>query len=121
MAHDSVVILSARRTPIGAMLGAFASVPGHALGAHAMRGAIESSGLDPARLGEVVMGCVLPAGQGQAPARQAAIAAGVPKTRPDDDGQQDVRLRHARRHVRRGPHCRGQRRLRAGRRARIDD
>jgi acetyl-CoA C-acetyltransferase len=82
MAKDSVVILSARRTPIGAMLGAFASVPGHALGAEAMRGALESAGLDPARLGEVVMGCVLPAGQGQAPARQAAIAAGVPKSVP---------------------------------------
>jgi acetyl-CoA C-acetyltransferase len=82
MAHDSVVILSARRTPIGAMLGAFASVPGHALGAQAMRGALESAGLDPARLGEVIMGCVLPAGQGQAPARQAAIAAGVPKSVP---------------------------------------
>src|SRR5688572_21143862 len=82
MAHDSVVILSARRTPIGAMLGAFASVPGHALGAQAMRGALESAGLDPARLGEVVMGCVLPAGQGQAPARQAAIAAGVPQSVP---------------------------------------
>ena len=82
MANDSVVILSARRTPIGAMLGVFASVPGHALGADAMRGALESAGLDPARLGEVVMGCVLPAGQGQAPARQAAIAAGVPKSVP---------------------------------------
>jgi acetyl-CoA C-acetyltransferase len=82
MANDSVVILSARRTPIGAMLGVFASVPGHALGAEAMRGALESAGLDPARLGEVVMGCVLPAGQGQAPARQAAIAAGVPKSVP---------------------------------------
>jgi acetyl-CoA C-acetyltransferase len=82
MPNDSVVILSARRTPIGAMLGAFVSVPGHALGAEAMRGALESAGLDPARLGEVVMGCVLPAGQGQAPARQAAIAAGVPQSVP---------------------------------------
>ena len=82
MASDPVVILSARRTPIGAMLGAFASVPGHALGAAAIRGALDSSGLDPARLGEVVMGCVLPAGQGQAPARQAAIGAGVPKSVP---------------------------------------
>ena len=82
MAHDPVVILSARRTPIGSMLGAFASVPGHALGAAAMKAALASSALDPARLGEVVMGCVLPAGQGQAPARQAAIAAGVPKSVP---------------------------------------
>jgi acetyl-CoA C-acetyltransferase len=82
MASDPVVILSARRTPIGAMLGAFASVPGHALGAAAMRGALGNAGLDPARLDEVVMGCVLPAGQGQAPARQAAIGAGVPKSVP---------------------------------------
>jgi acetyl-CoA C-acetyltransferase len=82
MATDPVVILSARRTPIGAMLGAYASLPGHALGAAAMRGALADAGLDPARLDEVVMGCVLPAGQGQAPARQAAIAAGVPKSVP---------------------------------------
>ncbi len=82
MAKDSVVILSARRTPIGAMLGAFSSVPGHALGAQAMRGALESARIDPALIAEVVMGCVLPAGQGQAPARQAAIAAGVPKSVP---------------------------------------
>jgi acetyl-CoA C-acetyltransferase len=82
MAHDPVVILSARRTPIGAMLGTFASVPGHALGAAAIAGALESAGADPGLVNEVVMGCVLPAGQGQAPARQAAIAAGVPKSVP---------------------------------------
>jgi acetyl-CoA C-acetyltransferase len=82
MAHEPVVILSARRTPIGAMLGMFANVPGHALGAAAINGALESSGADPALVNEVVMGCVLPAGQGQAPARQAAIAAGVPRAVP---------------------------------------
>ncbi len=82
MARDPVVILSARRTPIGAMLGMFASVPGHALGAAAIAGAVESAGVDPARINEVVMGCVLPAGQGQAPARQAALAAGVPRSVP---------------------------------------
>jgi acetyl-CoA C-acetyltransferase len=82
MASDPVVILSARRTPIGAMLGVFASVPGHALGAAAIRGALESAGLDPARVDDVVMGCVLPAGQGQAPARQAALAGGLPKSVP---------------------------------------
>ena len=82
MASDPVVILSARRTPIGAMLGAFASVPGHALGAAAIRGALESAGADPALVDEVVMGCVLPAGQGQAPARQAALAGGIPKSVP---------------------------------------
>jgi acetyl-CoA C-acetyltransferase len=82
MAPDSIVILSARRTPIGAMLGAFASVPGHALGAAAIAGALESAKADPGLVNEVVMGCVLPAGQGQAPARQAALAAGVPKSVP---------------------------------------
>jgi len=82
MAHDPVVILSARRTPIGAMLGTFASVPGHALGAAAIAGALESAKADPGLVNEVVMGCVLPAGQGQAPARQAALAAGVPKSVP---------------------------------------
>ncbi len=82
MAHDPVVILSARRTPIGAMLGAFASVPGHALGAAAIAGALESAKADPGLVNEVVMGCVLPAGQGQAPARQAALAAGVPRSVP---------------------------------------
>jgi acetyl-CoA C-acetyltransferase len=82
MASDPVVILSARRTPIGAMLGALASVPGHALGSAAIRGALDSAGAEPAVVNEVVMGCVLPAGQGQAPARQAALAAGVPKSVP---------------------------------------
>ncbi len=82
MSRDSVVILSARRTPIGAMLGAFASVSGHALGSAAIKGALESAGADAAIVNETVMGCVLPAGQGQAPARQAAIAAGVPKSVP---------------------------------------
>jgi acetyl-CoA C-acetyltransferase len=82
MASDPVVILSARRTPIGAMLGVFASVPGHALGAAAIKGALESAAVDPLRVDEVVMGCVLPAGQGQAPARQASLAGGVPKSVP---------------------------------------
>jgi acetyl-CoA C-acetyltransferase len=82
MASDPVVILSARRTPIGAMLGVFSAVPGHALGAAAIKGALESAAVDPARVDEVVMGCVLPAGQGQAPARQAALAGGVPKSVP---------------------------------------
>jgi len=82
MASDSVVILAARRTPIGAMLGVFASVPGHALGAASIRGALQSAGADPGIANEVIMGCVLPAGQGQAPARQAALAAGVPQAVP---------------------------------------
>jgi len=78
MANDTIVILGARRTPIGAMLGTFAAVAAPALGAAALRAAIASAGANPASIDEVVMGCVLPAGQGQAPARQAALAAGVP-------------------------------------------
>ena len=82
MANDPVVILSARRTPIGAMLGVFASVPGHALGATSIRAALDGAGADANLVNEVVMGCVLPAGQGQAPARQAALAGGLPRSVP---------------------------------------
>jgi len=82
MAQNSVVILAARRTPIGSMLGTFATVAAPALGATALKAALASAGADPAKVDEVVMGCVLPAGQGQAPARQAAIAAGVPMSVP---------------------------------------
>ncbi len=121
MAHDPVVILSARRTPIGAMLGAFASVAGHALGAQAMRGALESAGLDPARLGEVVMGCVLAGRTGPGARAAGRNRRRRTQVRAGHDRQQDVRLRHARRHVRRGPHRRGQRGFRARRRARVDD
>src|SRR4029077_12187163 len=66
------------RTPIGAFLGALTPLTAVQLGAAAARAALESAGLQPAELDEVIMGCVLPAGLGQAPARQAALAAGVP-------------------------------------------
>jgi acetyl-CoA C-acetyltransferase len=82
MAKQSVVILGARRTPIGAMLGVYSAVGAPVLGAAALRGALASAGVEPGIVNEVVMGCVLPAGQGQAPARQAAIAAGVPQSVP---------------------------------------
>jgi acetyl-CoA C-acetyltransferase len=75
---DDVVILSAVRTPIGVFQGALASLSAHALGARAIAAAIERAGLTPEEIQQVNMGCVLPAGQGQAPARQAAIAAGCP-------------------------------------------
>jgi acetyl-CoA C-acetyltransferase len=73
-----VVIVSAARTPIGSFSGALASVPAPKLGATAIRAALERAGLNGADVDEVLMGCVLPAGQGQAPARQAMIAAGIP-------------------------------------------
>jgi len=82
MANKSVVILAARRTPIGAMLGALAPVGAPALGSCALRAALVGSGVEAAAIDEVIMGCVLPAGQGQAPARQAAIAAGIPAAVP---------------------------------------
>jgi acetyl-CoA C-acetyltransferase len=82
MSHDSIVILSARRTPIGAFQGMFAGVKAPELGAAAIRGALAASGLSGAEIDEVIMGCVLPAGQGQAPARQAALGAGIPAAVP---------------------------------------
>ncbi len=75
---DDVVILSAVRTPIGVFQGALSGLSAHALGARAISAAIERAGLTPEEIQQVNMGCVLPAGQGQAPARQAALAAGCP-------------------------------------------
>ncbi len=75
---DDIVILSAARTPIGAFQGVLAGFPAHALGARAIASAIERAGLSPEDIQQVNMGCVLTAGQGQAPARQAALAAGCP-------------------------------------------
>jgi acetyl-CoA C-acetyltransferase len=75
---QDIVILSAVRTPIGGFQGALSSLPAHALGAHALRGAFERAGVEPAAIEQVYMGCVLQAGQGQAPARQAALGAGCP-------------------------------------------
>jgi acetyl-CoA C-acetyltransferase len=75
---DPVVIVGAARTPMGGMLGDFASVPATKLGGVAIRAALERSKVDPAEVGEVLMGCCLMAGLKQAPARQAAHFAGVP-------------------------------------------
>ena len=77
---DPIVIVSAVRTPIGSMQGELAGFQGFQLGAHAIKAAVERAGLKPEQVQEVIMGCVLPAGQGQAPARQATIHAGLPKS-----------------------------------------
>jgi len=82
MKSDPVVILSARRTPVGAFQGAFAGVSAPQLGAVAIKAALSDSGLDASQVDEVIMGCVLSAGIGQAPARQAAVAAGLPMSAP---------------------------------------
>ena len=80
MSNDPIVIASAARTPIGAMQGQFASLTASQLGATAVKAAVERAGLSPDAIEEVILGCVLPAGQGQAPARQAALGAGLPNS-----------------------------------------
>jgi acetyl-CoA C-acetyltransferase len=82
MKDDPVVITAARRTPIGAFQGALSPVSATALGSTAIRAALDDAGVDGADVSEVFMGCVLPAGLGQAPARQAALQAGVPASTP---------------------------------------
>ncbi len=77
-----VYIVSAVRTPIGSFNGSLASVPATRLGAAAIKGALSKINLDPAEVNEVLMGCVLQAGLGQAPARQAAIYAGIGENVP---------------------------------------
>jgi acetyl-CoA C-acetyltransferase len=76
-----IVIAAAARTPVGAFNGAFASLPGHALGTVAIKAALERAGVGPDEVDEVILGQVLTGGAGQNPARQAAIAAGIPVER----------------------------------------
>ena len=75
---DPVVIVAAKRTPIGSFQGALSPVAAHELGATAIRAALAEAGIPGEAVSEVIMGCVLPAGLGQAPARQAALGAGLP-------------------------------------------
>ena len=82
MTSDPVVILSARRTPVGAFQGAFATLTAPQLGSVAIKAALADSGLAATQVDEVIMGCVLAAGIGQAPARQAAIGGGIPASVP---------------------------------------
>ena len=82
MSNNSVVIAGAKRTAIGSMLGQFTGVPTPTLGATAIRAALEQAGIASSDVSEVFMGCVLPANLGQAPARQASLAAGIPKSVP---------------------------------------
>lgn len=82
MQSDAIYITAARRTPMGAFLGQFASMPATSLGERVIAALISSPQFDPAQLDEVLMGCVLEANLGQAPARQAALGAGVPVSVP---------------------------------------
>ncbi|MDH5172852.1 MAG: acetyl-CoA C-acyltransferase, partial [Gammaproteobacteria bacterium] len=80
MSNNSVVIVGGARTPMGGLLGNLSAVAAPALASTAVAAAISRSGIDPADVDEVFMGCVLPAGLKQCPARQAAIGAGIPKS-----------------------------------------
>jgi acetyl-CoA C-acetyltransferase len=82
MNSDPVVILAARRTPVGAFQGALSNVTAPQLGAVAIKAALADSGLAASQVDEVILGCVLSAGIGQAPARQAALGAGLPTSVP---------------------------------------
>ena len=75
---DPIVILSYARTPMGGFQGALSGASATQLGAAAVKAAVERAGIDSASIEKIYMGCVLPAGLGQAPARQAALGAGLP-------------------------------------------
>ena len=92
--EDPIVIVGAARTPMGGFLGDFKDLPAHALGARAISAAVDRAHIGVGDIDEILMGCVLPAGQGQAPARQAAIGGRTAAGRGRDDDQQDVRFRH---------------------------
>ena len=79
---DDIVIVSATRTPVGAFNGAFANLPAHELGKSAIKAAMERAGISGDRVNEVILGQILTAGEGQNPARQASIAAGIPVESP---------------------------------------
>ena len=81
MKQDDIVIVAAKRTPAGGLLGTLSTLTAPELGAIAHRGAIEQAGISPNDIDEVISGCVLQAGIGQAPARQAALKAGIPNTK----------------------------------------
>ena len=79
---ENIVIVGAKRTPIGAMQGKFNAVPAAELGGTAIKAALEQAGVKSNEVDDLIFGCVLQAGQGQAPARQAALKAGLDNTTP---------------------------------------
>src|SRR6202011_2602938 len=79
---DDIVIVGAARTPVGSFNGAFGTLPAHELGSVAIKSALERAGIEAPRVSEVIMGQILTAGEGQNPARQASIAAGIPVETP---------------------------------------
>lgn len=82
MSINEVVIVAAARTPVGSFLGSLSTLTGHDLGAHAIKAALQRSGVEASEVSEVILGQVLQAAQGQGPARQASMKAGLPFTTP---------------------------------------
>src|SRR5262245_48885457 len=80
--ENSIVIVSAARTPVASFNGAFATVPAHQLGSVAIKAAMERAKVESKEVDEVILGQILTAGQGQNPARQASVGAGVPVESP---------------------------------------
>ncbi len=115
---NTIVVASAARTPVGSFNGAFANTPAHELGAVAIKEALGRAGVDAKEVDEVILGQVLTAAQGQNPARQAAMAAGVPAGGHRLGSQPALRLgpaRHRARHAADRPgRCRDHRRRRPG-------
>ena len=97
---DPIVIVGSARTPMGSFQGDLSSLTAPELGATSIRAALERAGLKPEDVQEVIMGCVLPAGLGQAPARQASLGAGISRSDRLHHDQQDVRLGHESGHAR---------------------
>ena len=93
---DDIVIVGAARTPVGSFNGAFANLPAHELGKVAIKAALKRAGVEGKRVSEVILGQILTAGQGQNPARQAAINAGIPVRKPGLGRQPALRLGPAR-------------------------
>ena len=90
---EQAVIVSAVRTPVGTFGGYFKDVPATELGSHAISAALERAQVSPEEVEEVLLGCVLQAGLGQNPARQAAMGAGLPVEVPATTHQHALRLR----------------------------
>ena len=78
MTDDKIVIVSAKRTAIGSFQGSLSSIKATSLGSEVIKKNLKDLSIDPGEIDETIMGCVLPAGLGQAPARQAAMEAGIP-------------------------------------------
>ncbi|VTO17134.1 Probable acetyl-CoA acetyltransferase [Brevundimonas vancanneytii] len=95
MSADPVVIVSYARTPMGGFQGALSDAKSTDLGAVAVKAALERAGLDANKVEQIIMGCVLPAGLGQAPARSGGHGRGAAGLDRGDHHQQDVRLWHA--------------------------